>query len=456
MPIEQKGTERLLFPGNILRGEGDFAKDVLVGTGCKHISLCTLWTRRDIYEPQLAHVGIIGNLYFRLGIGILIRNVLATPEITHIIVTGKDCPESEQRVADSLLSGNFNPLAEPQLMPELVEEFYKRVKLIDARQISLRKQDELTSLINDVALQPPSNSRPPLLEPLRVPIPDRFPTSRGGHLIRASSISQAHIMLLHEIRRFGELSMPDDRGRSRQELWQLTVCLSGPLDITQVPHYSSGEVQRYADAMWNGDEPEGLTYRYGHTIRYRYGDQLQGIIQAFKKKPETYRTVISLWEPLNSLNRDDEPCLITLHPRIRNGHLDMFAYIRTNEMYRGWPENAAGLKAWQERLAEELDAIVGELTITSGSAHIYDYEFQAVDDYLKRTRLIEKEGDPKGDWLFERDEATYVAKHIYQGKMIQILEAKSPEALERKLVPFVDDISHAMYIGRQIALLRGS
>lgn len=450
----QNNNGRVLMPGNVLNDEGDFSKDLLLGSGRHDIALCTLWTPRDLYEPQLPHVGVVGNLYFSLGIGILIRDVLATPAITRVIITGKDCPEPSQRVADTLLTGDFDPQAEPQLTPELVEEFYRRVQLIDARHIGVRDQAALTQFITDL----PRPASPPVYEPIRVPLevpmPERFPTNRSGHLIRAVSIAEAHVRLLHEIRTFGEITQPDDRGRSRQELWQLTVCLSGDLDMNAIPHYSAAEVTRYGEAMWNGDEPEDVTYRYGHTIRYRYGDQLKAVKRAFAKKPETYRTVISLWEPLKSLERDDEPCLITLHPRIRNGVLDMFAYIRTNEMYRGWPENAAGLRYWQHRLAEELDTTLGELTITSGSAHIYDYEFGAVDNYLKQARLLQREEDAKGDWLFEYDGTHYIAKHIVDGQLMQVLQAKSPQGLENLVAPFVSDISHAIYVGRQIAQLK--
>ncbi len=454
MTPSKKINSEFLMPGNILKGEGDFSKDLILGSGDCHIALCTLWTPREMYRPQLVYVGVIGNLYFSLGIGILIRDILATPEIRYLVITGKDCPEPSQQVANPLLTGNFDPLAEPQLKPELVEEFYRRVKLVDGRHIGVREQEELSRLIMGIAQPIQQNALEPIFEPLEVPISERFPTSRSGHLIRANSIQEAHVRLLQEIRRFGEITQPDDRGRKRQELWQLTVCLSDGSDFRNVPHYSHAEVTRYGEAMWNGDEPQDVTYRYGHTIRYKYGDQLQAVIQAFKKKPETYRTVVSLWEPLASLERDDEPCLITIHPRIRNGILDLFAYIRTNEMYRGWPENAAGLRYWQDRLAQELNVELGELTISSGSAHIYDYEFGAVDNYLQQFRLTEQEKDPKGDWLFEQDGSLFVAKHIYRGQIIQILKAKSQRELEKSVAPFISDVPHAIYIGRQIAQLK--
>lgn len=427
--------------------------DLLIGTG-RHIGLCTLWTPRSKYSAQLDRVAVIGNLYSRFGIGILIRNVLAVPEIACVVVTGVDSPEVRQRQADALLHGDFEP-QELFLEAEHVSEFYRRTTLVDARYLSVRQQAELGSLLDSI----PAHTGDPL-EPLLVPLPEvhceAYPTARSGHLIRAQTIEEAHWRLLYEIRTFGELTPPDSEGHRRQELWQLTVCLSGPLDPAAVPFYTAEEILRYGEALWNGDEPEDVTYRYGHTLRYRYGDQVRAIIEAFQRKPETFRTVLSLWEPLASLERDDEPCLILIHPRIRNGILDMYAYIRTNEMFRGWPQNAAGLRYWQGRLARELDVAVGDLTLTSGSAHLYDHSWSQVDAYLQQHKVRPGRRDPKGDWRLACREGQYVAEHYQDGRLLQMITAPSARALRQKLAPFVSEVSHALYLGRELARLEES
>ena len=98
--------------------------DLLIGTG-RHIGLCTLWTPRSKYCAQLDRVAVIGNLYSRFGIGVLIRNVLAVPQIAFVVVTGVDSPEVRQRQADALLHGDFEP-EELFLKAEHVSEFYRR------------------------------------------------------------------------------------------------------------------------------------------------------------------------------------------------------------------------------------------------------------------------------------------------------------------------------------------
>lgn len=425
--------------------------DVFLGDK-EGVGLCTLWTPKSKYLAQLDKVEVVGNLYSRFGIGILIRNVLATPTIKNIIVTGIDNPEPKRRQANALLKGEFD-FQELYLEEHHIQEFYKRTRIHDARDIPLREPEYLTEVIE--ALHPSDSYTP---DPIIVPLPevtqDVYPTSRSGHIFRASSIKEAHRSLLKEIRLFGEFTQPDSEGHKRQELWQATVCLSQDCSIYEVPHYSADEILRYGEAMWNGDEPEELTYRYGYTIRHKYGDQVQAAIKAFRKKPETFRTVLTLWEPLQSMLRDDEPCLTTIHPRVRNGILDVYAYIRTNEMYRGWPKNAAGLRYFQGRLAQELDVSVGELTISSGSAHLYDLDWPAVDEYLSKPKPTKIQFDSKGDWRLSRSRDKYVAEHYFNGQLLQIFQESSLKRLEKRILPFIQDISHAVYMGRELAKLQ--
>ncbi|MFL5801773.1 MAG: thymidylate synthase [Roseiflexaceae bacterium] len=426
-------------------------QDLVIGNK-SGIGLCTLWTPKNRYLAQLADVEVIGNLYSRFGIGILIRNVLSTPSVRNIVITGVDNPEPKRHQALALLSGEFDP-QELYLDHSHVEEFYRRTALYDARKISLKHQGELTQFIRSLPLSAAGS-----LEPIIVPLPEVsqevYPSARSGYMFRAASIKDAHYAILREIRMFGQYTPPDSEGHRRQELWQVMVCLAQDCSLDNIPLYDHDEVLRYGEYLWHGNDPGDLTYSYGHTLRYKYGDQVQAALEAFKKKPETFRTVLSLWEPLQSMLRDDEPCLITIHPRVRNGTLDMYAYIRTNEMFRAWPKNAAGLRYFQTMFAQELSVAVGELTISSGSAHIYDYDWPTIDTHLSRTKQPGLAFDPKGDWRFTRSSDEFVAEHYYEERLLQRFSERSIERLEKRVLPFIHDISHALYIGREIAKLQ--
>ena len=416
------------------------------------VGLCTLWTPKDRYLQQKPYVHVIGNLYSYFGIGMLIRNVLATPSIHTIVITGKDNPEPTRHNASRLIHHNFD-YKDMYIKSDDVNEFYNRTLICDAQSISLRNQSELTDYIILMSNMRHGHNPDPIIIPMPKVSREVYPTNRSGHLIRANSIKDAHYSLLKEIRLFGQYTSPDSEGHYRQELWQLTVCLDSHCTTNDIPLFSKDEVDRYGDHLWVGDEPGDLTYRYGHTMRFKYGDQIQCAIDAFKKKPETFRTIISLWEPLQSMLRDDEPCLITIHPRIRGEQLDMFAYIRTNEMFRAWPLNAAGLRYFQCRFAEELGIVVGELTITSGSAHVYDTDWPAIDDHLKTVHEPTIVFDSKGDWRFTTSGDKLIAEQYYDERLIQRIFAVTQGELEKKIRPFISSVSHALYIGRQIEKL---
>jgi thymidylate synthase len=406
----------------------------------------------------------------RRGIRDLIGNVLEHPTITDVVVTGVDCPEPEQRQGDALLNRGFS--GESIALDEsFIDMFYRRVRIHDARHIRVRDSDrdqQLLRLLGTIRANT-DLSAPGYYEPVSIPDltatpPETFPAQRGGHMVYAETIADAHVQILESLWTFGEVTDPDSEGRRRRELWSLCVHLDTCPSLESVPHYTSDELLRYGEAIWNGDEPDELTYRYGHRMRCYFGDQIAAIKECVRKKPETFRTVISLWQPYESLLLDDQPCLILVHPRIRNGVLDMFAYIRTNEMYEAWPKNASGLRYFQECLVGYLfdvvpDLRIGSLTIMSGSAHVYDHTFYAVEQFLDQTRKTRLVLDPKGSWFFSRVDregvAVFVAEHRdTNGRVLQLLEATTAERLREKIAPFFTTAGHALWAGEQIGRLR--
>ena len=424
-----------------------FPKDVAYGSR-PDVGLCTLWTPRSRYESLQSWYGVCGQLYSTYGIGILMRNVLADENLSHLVITGKEIGNAGN--ADRLLGYGVYP-ADVAMTESQIDAFYRRVIMHDMRDVSVRDinvlQERLQSLPQSTTQHSPVDD---------IPLPtgqvQSFPSFRSGYTVRSSSIRDAHNKILAAIRRFGLKTKPDKEGHWRQELWQLTVCLDRA--EPEAIHTKDCEMYAYGNALWYGDEPEDVTYRYGHTMRHRYGDQISEAIRILAKKHESFRPVISLWEPLKSMQRDDEPCLITVHPRLRDGILDMFAYIRTNEMFRGWPVNASGLRILQKRMADKLYAITGDLTITSGSAHIYDYDVFRVDEWLSASsKPNDLVLDPMGSWRVYGDGNEYIAEHYHNGMLIQTLRATTPNHLMDMMTPFVSDVRHAMYLGEQVRII---
>jgi len=243
-------------------------------------------------------------------------------------------------------------------------------------------------------------------------------------------------------------------GYYHQELWQLTVCLASSSSWSNIPLYTNEEIERYGEGLWIGNEPQDVSYDYGHIMRHRYGDQIEAVLNKWKDRRNSLHTVISLWSG-DSFEMWAAPCLITIHLRIRDDDiLDMYVYFRANEMYKAWPKNIAGLRYLQTRFVEVLNVSLGELTMTSGSAHLFEHDLLHVDSYLKRKPKYPHDWDAKGNWHFRKVDEQLIAEHYKDGRLLQTIYASSVKELEQKVLPFISSVSHALYIGKQLSLFQ--
>jgi len=62
--------------------------------------------------------------------------------------------------------------------------------------------------------------------------------------------------------------------------------------------------------------PEGVSYSYGHRLRgFIYGDPIEAVIRRL----------------------EDPPCITMIQFLIHGEYLDVYAYIRSNDMFKAWP-----------------------------------------------------------------------------------------------------------------------
>lgn len=443
-------------------------KELVIGNSSSQIGICTLWTPRNKFAEDVSDlidkIAVIGNLYSVYGIGMLIRNFLANPGLRYLIVTGNEQGDSGKvlrnlRNEEALLEKMF-------LEPDHLKRFLDQVKILD-----VNVDTEVRSSIEEGSfhdLKHEEKRFKPIFVELPEPKAKVFPSASSGHLMRRETIAEGYVALLDEIRRFGHITGSDSEGHRRQELWELHMIITGqnPTDFESIPHpeYSTENIEKYCEDFWQGTEPNDLAYRYGHIIRYEYGNQIEEVVKAFIKKPETFRTVISLWNPnaeTGSIVAEDPPCLVTMHPRIISDRLHLWTYIRTNDMFGGWPLNAAALSYFQYRFLEVLknrlnrpSLEMGDLDITSGSAHLYERDWLRVDSMLEEVlRKGKFRIDPKGNF-----EITVVCNEIVvthyspDGKEnLQTFRGTNAEKMSLKIAPFISEASNALYIGRELA-----
>ena len=440
-------------------------KELIIGNLDADIAVCTLWSPREIFARKsldglMDKIAVVGNLYSVFGIGVMIRNCLANPNIRKIIVSGTEQGAAlsvlkKLSAIDSSLPATFF------LEREHLERFLEQVEILhlDRKEIAdfINRYD--ASANNKISFEP-------LVIPLPEPKATVFPAAQTGHLIRVATIKEGYSALLKEIRYFGHITGQDSEGHRRQELWELNMVIThqDPLDFSSIPHpeYGVPYIKEYCEAFWEGTEPSDMAYRYGHIIRFGFGDQMEAAVKAFKDKAETFRTVISLWDPRvdgGSITANDPPCLTLIHPRIIGQHLHQWAYIRTNDMFGGWPLNAIALRYFQYKILERLkielkrpELELGELGITSGSAHIYERDWIRIDAMLAEQKLSKFSLDPKGNFEIGTENGEIVVKHFNPAgdELLQIFRGKDAEKLGKQIAPFISEIGNALYIGREL------
>lgn len=441
-------------------------KEVVVGNPEANVGVCTLWTPMELFVKKYAKetmdkIAIVGNLYSVLGIGILIRNYLANPNLRFLIVTGNNQGLSKLALKN-IIYWDDKHIGQLSLKRKHMERFFEQVDMI-----FLDDKKEVVRQIQDGKFEINDNKKfKKIIVKLPKPKATSFPAPMSGHLIRVRTIEEGYRKLLVEIRRFGHITGQDSEGQRRQELWELNMVITNqnPKDFSSIPHpeYTPSRIKSYCQDFWLGKEPKDLAYRYGHIIRFVYGNQVEAVKQAFKDKMETFRTVMSLWNPdakEGSIKEKDPPCIVLIHPRIIGDFLHLWAYIRTNDMFSGWPLNAAALRYFQYRLLEELrkelkrpELQLGELGVTSGSAHIYERSWLAVDSFLGEERSRVFQVDPKGNFEIKVVDKMIVVNHYNPDgeKLLQVFTGTTARELSRKIEPFISQISNALYIGRAL------
>lgn len=131
---------------------------------------------------------------------------------------------------------------------------------------------------------------------------------------------------------------------------------------------------------FSGDT-ENFHGAYGQRLRNHFtlGDQLHRAYLILKSSPENRQVVLSIWDPNIDLpNPDgsaksrDIPCNVTSLLKVREGKLEWLQLMRSNDVFRGLPNNIVQFTTIQEVMAGWLGVELGSYNHISDSLHVYD------------------------------------------------------------------------------------
>jgi thymidylate synthase len=104
----------------------------------------------------------------------------------------------------------------------------------------------------------------------------------------------------------------------------------------------------------------------------RVGPQLDYIRSLLWRDPDTRQAVVTIFGPEDHRESRDIPCTVSLHFMVRRGALELVVYMRSNDVWLGWPYDVVMFTALQEALATDLGLKLGQYTHVDGSLHLYD------------------------------------------------------------------------------------
>lgn len=146
---------------------------------------------------------------------------------------------------------------------------------------------------------------------------------------------------------------------------ELLWYLSGNNDLKQIQKYTNN---------WDRMSDNGTTVNsnYGHCIKYKFGfDQWTYVKDMLIHNPDTRQAVIHI-KTADNIPSKDVNCTVCLQFFIRNNKLYLTTYMRSNDLWIGFPYDVFQFTAMQILMSMELGIELGSYTHIAGSLHLYE------------------------------------------------------------------------------------
>jgi thymidylate synthase len=457
---------------------------VILGEG-KSVGFCTCWnepTKVLEQSPELyKKAAIIGSLYSRHGVNIIIRNLALNPQIRRIYLwdygplscsefgaSGKDVLKNLWNygidVSSSQVKGtNFK--LEKEIDLDVVEKIRNSVELVQVGELQLA---EAVEKIKDEDPKPYMN---PICFPEAMPEPvEIFSSELVGWLVRGDFVIEAWSRVVERIMRYG-LIKGTQYGQKQRELigvtWVITkedpvspqLPTDWPDDLKKVTGATMQAIDQYHSVFLSAEKPESITYTYGNRLM-RYPTPVSGnlnqieevIVAQFRKSPDTRRAVATTMVPWLDKDSDEPPCITQVQAIQANNQLHFLVTVRSHDIFKAAIPNAFGLRMLQKIISDQLGFSLGALQITSQSAHIYESDWDAAKK-LARCFYWDRQpemvfdpvtmADPRGNFLIKlsaaetnekgQDRWIEVVLQSPTGEELWIMKAKRAIELAKKI-----------------------
>ena len=248
-------------------------------------------------------------------------------------------------------------------------------------------------------------------------------------------------------------------GDAQREVLNLSVVISeqDPDDIKLPLHFpfKLEDIQKYIPEIIQDVPLDNTAYKYGNRLRSYFGvDQIKSMIETLKEANYSRRAVVCTWDVAKDHNAKEPPCINLIQALAQDGKLHLTAYIRSNEMFEGWPLNAFGLRKLQKIICEETGLVMGTLTTISNSAHLYESKWSKAMEVIKENpNKLMLQRDPRGNFIIEVEEGKIKVTHQDpEGRVLQEFEGNNKMQIFQQIFNnyAVSQIDHALDLGAEL------
>lgn len=220
------------------------------------------------------------------------------------------------------------------------------------------------------------------------------------------------------------------RGQLTKELLQQTSVINMRRPVVTLPERHLSTKFLGGEAYWilSGDNRVETIEPYnknivnysddGETFFGAYGprimSQLNYVVDKLRSDSDTRQAVLTIWRE-NPPETKDVPCTVAVNFMIRNHKLNCHVYMRSNDLWLGFPYDVFNFSMLSHLVCCRLNAYVvaeggfiiepGMLYHTASSRHIYEHHFeqakQLVEKYSPATTLPWTSETPASMYLSE-------------------------------------------------------
>lgn len=176
------------------------------------------------------------------------------------------------------------------------------------------------------------------------------------------------------------ITSTDRKMPMRYAMGELLWYLSGSNKLKDIEVFSKA---------WERMSDDGRTVNsaYGQRIFERFGfNQFEYVEDALLENPMSRQAVIHIKdaEDYQMFPTKDVPCTICLQYFIRDGKLHATTYMRSNDLWTGFPYDVFSFTCFQIILAFKLGVDIGTYTHIAGSLHLYQ---RSLDEWKEKHGL---------------------------------------------------------------------